>query len=141
MGISEGSEIRWCPWKIGQALPPAWPEPLRQTYAWVRTLKAGQGSMPTTRVEPLGAFMEDTGTVTSISGWAGTMQLTVRTIVLTWELTQAGHQGLRLISEWQWHQGWACQLIVLEREPKAELLPVPPAQGIPLWLPGWAGGG
>lgn len=141
MGISEGSKVRWYLWKMGKVLPPAWPEPLRQTYAWVRTLKTGHGSMPATRVEPLGAFMEDIGTVTSISGWAATMQPTARTIVLTWELTQTSHRGLRLISEWQWRQGWECQLIVLEREPKAGLLPAPPARGIPPWLPGWARGG
>ena len=155
MGISQGSEIRWWPWKIGQALPPAWPEPLRQSYASVRTLETGHGSVPATRVEPLGAFMEDIGTVTSISGWAATMQPTTRTIVLTWELTQAAHQRLRLISEWQWRQGWACQLIVLEREPKAGRLPVPPGQGIPHGSPdgreadkaagekpvSWSGGG
>ena len=115
MGISQGSEIRWYPWKMGKAPPPAWPEPLRQTYAWVRALKTGHGSMPVTRVEPLGAFMEDIGTVTSIAGWAATMQPTARTVVLTWELTQSGHHGLRLISEWQWRKGWECQLIVLEQ--------------------------
>ena len=141
MGISEGSKVRWYPWKMGKALLPAWPEPLRQTYAWVRTLKTGHGSMPATRVEPLGAFMEDIGTVISISGWAATMQPTTRTIVLTWELTQAAHQRLRLISEWQWRHGWECQLIVLEQEPKAGRLPVPPGQGIPPGLPGWARGG
>lgn len=141
MGIPQGSEIRWYPWKMGKALPPAWPDPLRQTYAWVRTLETGHGFVPATRVEPLGAFMEDIGTVTSIAGWAAAMQPTTRTIVLTWELTQAGHHGLRLISEWHWRKGWACQLLVLEREPKAGRLPVPPGQGIPPWLPGWARGG
>ena len=140
MGTSEGSEIRWYPWKIGKAPPPAWPEPFRQSYAWVRTLETGHGSVPTTRVEPLGAFMEDIGTVTGIAGWAATMQPTARTIVLTWELTRSGHHGIRLISEWQWRKGWECQLIVLEREPKAGQVPVPPAQGIPPWLPGWARG-
>ena len=141
MAIADGSEVRWYPWKIRQALPPAWPEPFRESYAWVRTLETGHGSVPATRVEPLGAFMEDIGTVTGIAGWAATMQPTPRTIVLTWELTQAAHHDLRLISEWQWRQGWACQLIVLEREPKAGRLPVPPAQEIPRWLPGWARGG
>ena len=143
MGISQGSEIHWYRWKSGKALPPASPEPFRLTYAWIRTLETGHGSVPATRVEPLGAFMEDIGTVTSISGWAATMQPTTRTIVLTWELTKAAHQRLRLISEWQWRQGWECQLIVLEREPQGGQLPVPlpPARGIPPWLPGWARGG
>ena len=141
MGISQGSEIRWYPWKMGKALPPTWPEPLRQTYAWVRTLKTGHGPMPATRVEPLGAFMEDIGTVTSIAGWAATMQPTTRTIVLTWELTERAHRALRLISEWQWRQRWVCRLIVLEQDPTAGQLPIPPSQGIPPWIPGWVRGG
>ena len=141
MGLSQGSAIRWYPWKISQDLPPAWPEPFRQSYTWVRTLETGHGSVPATRVEPLGAFLESTGAVTGISGWAETMQPTTRTIVLTWELTERAHRGLRLISEWQWQQMWVCQLIVLEREPLAGPLPIPPPQGIPPWIPGWVRGG
>lgn len=138
MGTLQHQVIQWQPVQIGQSPLSSWPSPVRHMVEWAHSLETGQGSIPTNRVEPPGAFVADMGTVTAVTGWEASMEPTPRTMVLTGGLVQNHRHGLRLITLWHWSHadGWICTLIVLTPEPMSSL-PQPTWAMQKTRLPGW----
>ena len=116
------------------------PVPVRATAKWVTALKSGRGPMPGMRTEPAGAFLDDMGSVTGVTGWEASMESEPRTIIVTWGLTRQHGTGLRLITLWHWQPrlGWQCTLGVLENEPTVPLADGSLTHEMPIPLPGWA---